>query len=65
VTHELHYDGRTRAEHHLPEHLVHRQAGGDLTQPLVAPAVIPPGSKYWFEVVTGDKKELGSIDFKK
>jgi hypothetical protein len=37
----------------------------DFDDDVTSPAVIPPGSKYWFEVVTGDKKELGSIDFKR
>lgn len=36
----------------------------DFDDDVTSPAVIPPGSKYWFEVATGDKKELGSIDFK-
>ena len=37
----------------------------DFDDDVTSPAVIPPGSKYWFEVATGDKKELGSIDFKR
>lgn len=37
----------------------------DFDDDVTSPAVIPAGSKYWFEVATGDKKELGSIDFKR
>ncbi|MEO6419918.1 MAG: hypothetical protein ABIP39_10950 [Polyangiaceae bacterium] len=36
----------------------------DWDDDVTSPATIPAGSKFWFEVVTAGKTDVGSIDFK-